>query len=117
LPVAPWHPRFNKDAGQRWLPTALRWWIAVSACPRKRKGTIIAFLSCVSCVSNVVTLFGAPCGSLSSSAIRVLLLGPYLSEFSYQIAAVAVAWQIYALTNRALALGLIGLKQFGGGRR
>jgi MFS family permease len=35
-----------------------------------------------------------------------------LSEFSYQIAAVAVGWQIYALTNSALALGLIGLAQF-----
>jgi MFS family permease len=36
-----------------------------------------------------------------------------LSEFSYQIAAVAVGWQIYTLTNSALALGMIGLTQFG----
>jgi MFS family permease len=36
-----------------------------------------------------------------------------LSEFSYQIGAVAVGWQIYTLTNSALALGLIGLTQFG----
>ena len=35
-----------------------------------------------------------------------------LSEFSYQIAAVAVGWQIYALTHSALDLGLVGLAQF-----
>jgi MFS family permease len=35
-----------------------------------------------------------------------------LSEFSYQIAAVAVGWQVYALTGSAFALGLVGLAQF-----
>jgi MFS family permease len=35
-----------------------------------------------------------------------------LSEFSYQVAAVALAWQVYALTHSALALGLVGLAQF-----
>jgi MFS family permease len=35
-----------------------------------------------------------------------------LSEFSYQIAAVAIGWQIYVLTQSALALGLVGLAQF-----
>jgi MFS family permease len=35
-----------------------------------------------------------------------------LSRFSFQIGAVAIGWQIYALTNSALALGLIGLTQF-----
>jgi MFS family permease len=35
-----------------------------------------------------------------------------LSEFSYQIAAVAVGWQIYALTNSAFDLGMVGLAQF-----
>jgi MFS family permease len=35
-----------------------------------------------------------------------------LSEFSYQIAAVAVGWQIYALTHSALDLGIAGLVQF-----
>lgn len=35
-----------------------------------------------------------------------------LSELSYQIAAVAVGWQIYALTHSALNLGLAGLVQF-----
>ena len=34
------------------------------------------------------------------------------SRFCYQIAAVAVGWQVYALTNSALDLGLIGLTQF-----
>ena len=35
-----------------------------------------------------------------------------LSELSYQIAAVAVGWQVYALTHSALNLGLVGLVQF-----
>jgi MFS family permease len=35
-----------------------------------------------------------------------------LSEFTYQIAAVAVGWQIYALTHSAFDLGLAGLVQF-----
>jgi MFS family permease len=34
------------------------------------------------------------------------------SEFSYQIAAVAVGWQIYALTGSAFYLGMVGLVQF-----
>jgi MFS family permease len=34
------------------------------------------------------------------------------SEFSYQIGAVAVGWQIYALTGSAFDLGIIGLVQF-----
>jgi MFS family permease len=35
-----------------------------------------------------------------------------LSEFSLQIAAVAVGWQIYSMTNSAAYLGLAGLAQF-----
>jgi MFS family permease len=35
-----------------------------------------------------------------------------LSEFSYQIAVVAVGWQVYALTSSAFDLGLVGLVQF-----
>jgi MFS family permease len=35
-----------------------------------------------------------------------------LSELAYQIAAVAVGWQIYALSHSALYLGLSGLVQF-----
>jgi MFS family permease len=34
------------------------------------------------------------------------------SDFSYQMGAVAVGWQVYALTDSALALGLVGLVQF-----
>jgi MFS family permease len=34
------------------------------------------------------------------------------SEFSQQIATVAVGWQIYALTHSAFALGMVGLVQF-----
>ena len=34
------------------------------------------------------------------------------SEFSYQMAAVAVGWQVYSLTNSAFDLGLVGLVQF-----
>jgi len=35
-----------------------------------------------------------------------------LSRFSFQIGAVAIGWQVYALTDSALALGLVGLTQF-----
>lgn len=34
------------------------------------------------------------------------------SEFSYQIVAVAVGWQVYALTNNPFNLGMVGLAQF-----
>ncbi len=34
------------------------------------------------------------------------------SSFAYQIAAVAIGWQVYALTGSAFALGMIGLMQF-----
>jgi MFS family permease len=34
------------------------------------------------------------------------------SEFSYQMAAVAVGWQVYSLTNSAFDLGMVGLVQF-----
>jgi MFS family permease len=35
-----------------------------------------------------------------------------LSKFCFQIGAVAVGWQVYALTGSAVALGLVGLVQF-----
>lgn len=38
--------------------------------------------------------------------------GRTLSSFASQIQAVAIGWQIYALTGRPLALGLVGLAQF-----
>src|ERR1700691_6653768 len=34
------------------------------------------------------------------------------SRFCYQIGAVAVGWQVYALTNSAFDLGMVGLVQF-----
>jgi MFS family permease len=40
------------------------------------------------------------------------LLARSCSEFAYQIATVAIGWQIYALTGSAFALGLAGLVQF-----
>jgi MFS family permease len=35
-----------------------------------------------------------------------------LSKFCYQVGAVAVGWQVYALTNSAFDLGMVGLVQF-----
>jgi MFS family permease len=57
----------------------------------------------------------------STSASRILLrhrpyrayfLAQSFAEFAYQIAVVAVGWQVYSLTHSALALGLVGLVQF-----
>jgi len=57
----------------------------------------------------------------SSSDVRSLLRHPPLllfvvsrsfSEFSWQIATVAVGWQIYQLTGSAFYLGMVGLVQF-----
>ena len=62
-----------------------------------------------------------PMPSASSGSSRILLgHHPFLfyfwarsfSEFSYQIATVAMGWQVYALTNSAFALGMVGLVQF-----
>ncbi len=60
--------------------------------------------------------------SATSPAASPTLLGhrPFLlyflargfSEFSYQITAVAVGWQVYALTSSAFDLGIVGLVQF-----
>ena len=41
-----------------------------------------------------------------------LLLSRSASSFGAQILAVAVGWQVYALTHRAFSLGLVGLAQF-----
>ena len=38
--------------------------------------------------------------------------GRGLSKLCYQVGAVAVGWQVYALTNSAFDLGLVGLVQF-----
>jgi MFS family permease len=59
--------------------------------------------------------------SVPSASSRALLghrpfllyfLARGFSELSYQMAAVAVGWQIYALTGSAFDLGLVGLAQF-----
>ncbi|WP_158921910.1 MFS transporter [Acidisphaera sp. S103] len=54
---------------------------------------------------------------MSTSLIRhqpflQYLLGRGFAEFSYQIATVAVGWQVYALTGSAFDLGMVGLAQF-----
>lgn len=49
---------------------------------------------------------------LSHRPYRFYLSARAVSSFSYQIAAVAVGWQVYALTHSAFALGMVGLVQF-----
>jgi MFS family permease len=62
-----------------------------------------------------------PPASTASAGTRDLLAHqPFLlfvgargfSTFAYQIATVAIGWQIYALTNSPFALGMVGLVQF-----
>ena len=48
----------------------------------------------------------------SNSGFTRYWLGMSAAMFAYQMVTVAVGWQIYDLTNSALALGLIGLAQF-----
>jgi MFS family permease len=43
---------------------------------------------------------------------QLYFLGRSFSNFSRQIVAVAVGWQVYALTGSAFALGMVGLVQF-----
>lgn len=62
-----------------------------------------------------VTASTLPISSVALSRHPPLLLyiaSRTLSEFSYQVATVAVGWQIYALTGSAFYLGLAGLVQF-----
>ena len=53
---------------------------------------------------------GSPCSATGLSCFYFWARG--FSEFSYQIAAVAVGWQVYALTDSAFDLGMVGLVQF-----
>jgi len=46
------------------------------------------------------------------AAFRHFLLACMGSSFAYQIVSVALGWQIYAMTDNPLDLGLIGLAQF-----
>lgn len=49
---------------------------------------------------------------LKHRAFVAFWLARTCSSFGFQMFSVAVSWQIYALTNSALALGIIGLMQF-----
>ena len=49
---------------------------------------------------------------LRQPSIVFFLLSRSLSRFSNQIAAVAIGWQVYDLTQSALILGIVGLVQF-----
>lgn len=58
---------------------------------------------------------GSPSDSrklLTHPPFLLYFLGRGFSSFSYQIAAVAVGWQVYGLTSSAFALGMVGLAQF-----
>jgi MFS family permease len=48
----------------------------------------------------------------SQPSLPAVLAGRALSAFAAQVLAVAVGWQIYALTHSTAALGLVGLAQF-----
>ena len=49
---------------------------------------------------------------LKHQSFLLFLLSRSLSRFSSQIGAVAIGWQIYALTGSAFDLGMVGLVQF-----
>ena len=51
-------------------------------------------------------------GALSYPGVARLLFSRSGSAMAYQMQSVAVGWQIYALTHRALSLGMVGLAQF-----
>lgn len=44
--------------------------------------------------------------------LRLFICARVAATIAYQMAAVAIAWQVYDLTHRALDLGLVGLVQF-----
>lgn len=58
------------------------------------------------------TLLTSPVALSRHPPLLLYIASRTLSEFSYQVATVAVGWQIYALTGSALYLGLAGLVQF-----
>nr|WP_249150007.1 MFS transporter [Bradyrhizobium liaoningense] len=58
------------------------------------------------------TLLTSPVALSRHPPLLLYIASRTLSEFSYQIATVAVGWQIYALTGSAFYLGLAGLVQF-----
>jgi len=48
----------------------------------------------------------------SHAALLLFVASRSFSEFSYQIATVAIGWQVYQLTGSAFYLGMVGLVQF-----
>src|SRR5215469_13079331 len=59
------------------------------------------------------TVMPASAGALlTQRSFLLFLLSRALSRFSSQIGAVAIGWQIYALTGSAFDLGMVGLVQF-----
>lgn len=48
----------------------------------------------------------------SKRSLAFYLISNCASELAVQIAGIAVAWKVYALTNSAFALGIVGLAQF-----
>jgi MFS family permease len=52
-----------------------------------------------------------PYAALALPDFRLLLLGRLLGTVAVQIQAIAVGWQIYAITKNPLSLGLIGLAE------
>ncbi|OPY98218.1 MFS transporter [Bradyrhizobium sacchari] len=58
------------------------------------------------------TLATSPVALSRHPPLLLYIASRSLSEFSYQVATVAVGWQIYALTGSAFYLGLAGLVQF-----
>lgn len=50
-----------------------------------------------------------PYGALRHANYRAYVTGNFMAVFGQQMLAVAIQWEIYAITNSTLALGLIGL--------
>src|SRR5579862_1981975 len=55
---------------------------------------------------------GAPRSLIAHGPFAAYFFGRLFSSVAGRISAVAVGWQIYALTGSALALGLVGLAQY-----
>jgi MFS family permease len=50
-----------------------------------------------------------PYAALRHANYRAYLIGNFIGEFGHQMLAVAIQWEVYAITNSTLALGLVGL--------
>jgi MFS family permease len=54
----------------------------------------------------------SPFSSLAIRDYRLFLSGFFISQMGSQMQAIAISWQMYALTHSAVALGLIGIASF-----